>query len=182
FQVIAFRTEARGGERTHVSVDVAFSLQQRTKERKGLLRTTLLEELMGPLYPGGRRRRRCGSGGPFLRHRITAEEAPGRRPSLAGGGAAFPHRRRRRSSRWPTAPHRPRPPRVPPGHFAPHLSSPGIRQWRPSHPRGRRRIRMRSLFPRASPTPSASTRERKSPIGCCCTGRPLAYGTRRQSS
>src|SRR5437667_455458 len=41
---------------------------------------------------------------------------------------------------------------------------------------------MRSLFPRASPTPSASTRERKSPIGCCCTGRPLAYGTRRQSS
>src|SRR5207249_10352787 len=102
-QVVAFGTEARGGERTHVSVDVAFALRERTKERKGLLRATLLEELMGPLHPRGRRRRRCGSGGPFLRHRITAEVAPGRRPSLAEGGAAFPHRRRRRSSRWPAA-------------------------------------------------------------------------------
>src|SRR5213593_1706955 len=97
--VIAFRAEARGREGADVGIDVPFSLQQRTEEREGFLRPALLEELVGPLYARRGGWTGCGSGRPFPRHSTTSEGAPGRRPSLPGGGAASPRTRPRRSSR-----------------------------------------------------------------------------------
>src|SRR5205814_9809465 len=88
--VVAFRPQARGREGARVSVHLALPLQERPDEGEGLLGTALLEQLVRPLEPRGRRRCGHGSGGPFLPRAPTSREGGGRRPADPASGRACP--------------------------------------------------------------------------------------------
>src|SRR5207244_9762365 len=113
--VVTFRTQARGREGARVSVHLALPLQEGPDEGEGLPGTALLEQLVGPLEPRGRRR--CGhrSGGAFLRRALTPRHGPRRRPADPASGWACPRTRPRRGSR-PRGAGR-APPPGPPGGF-----------------------------------------------------------------